>query len=170
MNTSQLLCALHCDPLLSTTIQGVYATDQLPEYVHRGGFIANTDISSKSGRHWCAFYFDGTGQSEFFDSYGKPAHYYNNTFVRCLHNNSIVQLYNSKKLQSNYSNVCGQYCLYFLIHRVRGQRLRDIVETLQNTEHRDQYVYEYISRTFPYCITSNNTQYNQICFSLNKTL
>ena len=35
------------------------------------GFIANTDIHSRVGQHWCAFYGDGDGHVEFFDSYGR---------------------------------------------------------------------------------------------------
>lgn len=114
MNTSQLLCVLHSDPVMTLSVKGVYPADQLPKYIRRGGFIANTDISSKPGRHWCAFYFDEAGQSEFFDSYGKPPQYYNSKFLSCLLDNSVVQLYNSQTLQSNFSNICGQYSLYFL--------------------------------------------------------
>ena len=135
----------------------------------RGRFISYTDVSSKPGRHWCAFYFDGSGQSaEFFDTYGKPPNYYDNAFAYCLQSNSVVQLYNSKKLQSNHSNVCGQYCLYYLIHR--AQNFKDIVETLQTIEHRDQYVYDYISRSFPYYTGNSNSNYNQSCICLNKIL
>lgn len=170
MNTSQLLCVLHSDPLLCTSMLGVYAADQIPLSIRYGGFIANTDANFKPGRHWCAFYFNGSGQSEFFDSYGKPPLYYNNSFLSCLRKNSVVQTYNSETLQNNYSNVCGQYCLYFLMHRTRGQQLKDIVQTLKNTSHRDQYVYDYISRTFPYCVTNDNRRYNQSCLSQNKTL
>ena len=170
MNTSQLLCVVHSDPVLSKHVQGVYAADKIPKYIRRGGFIANTDKSSKPGKHWCAFFFDGNGQSEFFDSYGKPPAYYNNAFATCLSNNSIVQLYNSKTLQNNFSNVCGQYCLYFLIHRARGQNIKDIVETLYSRKHSDQYVYDYVLKSFPYCIPKLNERYNQSCLCLNKIL
>lgn len=134
MNTSQLLCVVHADPHLCTSVLGVYPADKVPKYIRRGGFIANTDVSSKPGRHWCAFYFDGSGQSEFFDSYGKAPDYYNNMFASCLRNNSVVQVYNGKQLQSNFSNVCGQYCVYFLSQRVRGHNFKDIVKQLQNIE------------------------------------
>lgn len=151
MDTSQLMCALHCDPVLRISTKGVFAADQLPKRIKHGGFIANTDASSKPGRHWCAFYFDGSGQSEFFDSFGMPPDYYNDTFLTCLRNNSIVQEYNSKTPQGIHSNLCGQFCLYVLIHRVRGQQFREIIDTLLSLKQRDQYVYDYILRVFPYC-------------------
>ena len=144
MNTSQLLCVIHSDPILRVSMLGVYAANQIPQTICCGRFIINTDVSSKPGRHWCAIFFYGTGQSEFFDIYGNSPDYYQNAFTACLLNNSSVQLYNCTKLQGNYSNVCGQYCLYFLINRARGRQLKDIVETLKNIEQRDQYVYDCI--------------------------
>ncbi|MEW8548441.1 MAG: hypothetical protein AB2693_33480, partial [Candidatus Thiodiazotropha sp.] len=157
MNTSQLMCVIHSDPRLFASVRGVYSADQVPKYIRRGGFIANTDVGNKPGKHWCAFYFDGFGRSEFFDSYGKPPQYYNNDFLSCLRRNSGVWIYNTKKLQSHYSNVCGQYCLYFLIHRVRGQSFGEIVKTLEESKCTDQYVYDYVTRIFPYCFTDLNS-------------
>ena len=168
MNTSQLLCMLHDDSVLNASVLGVYAADQVPQYIHRGGFIANTDVSSKPEKHWCAFYFNGSGQSEFFDSYARPPNYYSDSFASCLRNNSVVQLYNGKQLQSNSSNVCGQFCVYFLTQRVRGQIFRDILERLQSIEQRDQYVYDFIASSFPYCVTNVNSRHNQSCVCLNK--
>ncbi|MEW8543556.1 MAG: hypothetical protein AB2693_08460, partial [Candidatus Thiodiazotropha sp.] len=72
---------MRADPILCASTLGVYAADEIPKYVRHRGFIANTDASSKPGKLWCAFYFDDRGQSEFFDSYGKPPDYYNNTFA-----------------------------------------------------------------------------------------
>ena len=170
MDTLQLKCVVQSDPVVRTSTLGVYAADQIPRQIQYGGFITNTDASSKPGKHWCAFFFDGAGQSEFFDSYGQPPEYYHNTFASCLRNNSRVQLHNSIKLQSDYSNVCGQYCLYFLINRARGRKLKDIVETLRSIDKRDQYLYDYISKRFPYCQPKSKVQYNQSCLCQNKSL
>ena len=170
MNTSQLLCVIQSDPILANTIKGVFPADKVPKYIRSGGFIANTDESYHIGKHWCAFYFNGFGQSEFFDSYGRSPEYYNRHFALCLRTNSVVRVHNSEKLQNNNSNVCGQYCLFYLIHRVRGQSMREIIQTLKTTEHADQYVYDYISKTFPYCIDSvSSTPNNQCCSSVNKS-
>ena len=46
--------------------------------------VANTDPSSKPGTHWVAFYFPSKGKGEFFDSYGHPPIYYNNSFKNFL--------------------------------------------------------------------------------------
>ena len=169
MNTAQLSCALYSDRLLIVSTKGVFAADQLPKRIKQGGFIANTDVSYKPGKHWCAFYFDGSRKSEFFDSFGQPPDYYNQAFLSCLYDNSVVQMYNSEKLQGPHSNVCRQYCLYVLIHRIRGQTLRDIIEKLLSIQHRYQYVYGYVLRVFPYCFEGNENYAlcNQTCTCLN---
>ena len=122
MNTSQLLCVVSCDPILSKNIIGVFAADTLPRRIESGGFIANTDESQNPGKHWCAFYFDGNGRAEFFDSYGRPPLYYNKYFSTCL------QIYNKDKLQNDFSRVCAQFSLYFLIHRLRGLSMLRVSE------------------------------------------
>ena len=114
------------------------------------------------------FYFDGGGRAEFFDSYGKSPEYYNEQFVTCLQRNSVVQSYNSEKLQNDSSNVCGQYCLFYLIHRLRNRSMYSILKLFENIDFNDQYVYDYISMTFPYC-NEINTFSNQTCVSLNKS-
>jgi hypothetical protein len=35
------------------------------------GFIANTDIHTKFGQHWVAFFSEVPGKFDFFDSYGR---------------------------------------------------------------------------------------------------
>ena len=177
MNTSQLMCVINSDPQLFASVLGVYSADQMPKYIRRGRFIVNTDERYKPGTHWYAFYLYGFGRPALFDSYGKPPQHYNYDFLSCLRRNSSVWIYNTKKLQSNNSNVCGQYCLYFLIHRVRGQSLGDIVkfleetsctDQLEETSCTDQYVNDYISRIFPYCTSDLRFVSNQSCFALNK--
>ena len=167
MNTSQLLCVVSCDPILSKNIIGVFAADTLPRRIESGGFIANTDESQNPGKHWCAFYFDGNGRAEFFDSYGRPPLYYNKHFSTCLHNSSVVQIYNKDKLQNDFSRVCAQFSLYFFIHRLRGLSMLIIVQQLRKIDFKDQYVYDYISTVFPYCVSAN-ILYNQTCLSLKK--
>ena len=62
MNTSQLSCCVHCDPVLAKFVMGIFPADKLPKTIISGGFIANTDNSNKP----VLFYFDGGGRAEFF--------------------------------------------------------------------------------------------------------
>lgn len=97
---------------------GVYASNQLPrdKIVKPGLIIANTAPSSHSGKHWVAFYFrSGSDKAEFFDSFGgRPR---KKEFLDFIKKNSTSYIYNNRKLQSNWSIVCGQYAVSFLFFR-----------------------------------------------------
>ena len=83
METSELNCMIQCDPVLNGQVIGVFAADQLPNKLPQTpfGFIANTDMHSKPGRHWCGFFSHAPGHYDFFDTYGKtPAQ--NSLFFR----------------------------------------------------------------------------------------
>jgi len=158
MRTSQLLCAIKCDPVMRNSIIGVYARDQIPSEINQRpvGFIFNTNSSDKSGKHWLAVYFQSRDKGEFFDSYGHPPEYFS------LDSNLN---YNKKRLQSIHSNVCGHYCLYYLLQRCRGVSMDDIVNTFGNNyDCNDEYVANYMERTFPYCFRSHD-KYSQTCCS-----
>jgi len=53
MRTSQLLCVINCEPVVTNSVLGVYARDQIPETISQRlvGFIFNTDKSDGSGKH-----------------------------------------------------------------------------------------------------------------------
>ena len=163
MNTSQIQCCIDCNPLLKKSILGVYAADQLPVNLKFPcGFIANTDKHSKEGVHWCSFYFPNSTTVEYFDSYGKSVNYFNDYFpIYVSKFPSIVT--NSKQLQSLYSDVCGMYCMFFLLQRLNGLSFHEIVNSFSNVhECNDSFVYNYVSNVFVECI-QNTCFYNQIC-------
>ena len=132
MDTSQLKCMIHCDPVLNGQVLGVFAADRLPKGTlnYSYGFIANTDIHSSVGQHWCAFYGDGDGHVEFFDSYGRSPNSNSVYFVRWLDTYAKSIEINDKQLQSDNSTLCGLYCILFLRQRFNGQTMQDIVSVL----------------------------------------
>ena len=168
MNTSQLQCCIDCDPMLQKTILGVFAADQLPnDLVFPCGFIANTDNHFMEGRHWCTFYFPNSTTIEYFDSYGKPIDYFNTYFLKYASYFSTV-ITNSRQLQSNYSDVCGMYCLFFLLQQTNGVSFYDIVHSFFNDyDCNDLLVYNFVRNMFPYCL-QNGCFKNQTCRSLIK--
>ena len=40
--------------------------------------------------------------------------------------------FNRRKLQSAWSDVCGQYCIFYLSHIARGQSMNTIVQLFDN--------------------------------------
>lgn len=102
---------------------GVFPSDHLPTiHLRPACFIANTDASNETGTHWVAMYFDN--YVEYFDSYG-------------LEPLPAFQVYDIEKrnkfcLQDLDTDVCGQYCIYYLFKRTNGQQLEDIVGYLRH--------------------------------------
>jgi hypothetical protein len=120
MNTAQITHALEQDPVTSKKFCGVLPSDKLPQTIDRYpcGFVANTDPSSEPGTHWVAFHFPWEEKGEFLDSYGHARQYYRKSFGDFL--KSRAWDFNRHKLQSAWSDVCGQYCLFYLSHRAGG--------------------------------------------------
>jgi hypothetical protein len=169
MNTSQLQCCIGCDPQMAHHIIGVFAADRLPKALTRYpcGFIANTDDHSQPGTHWCAFYFPAPGVVEYFDSYGERPSRYNRHFTDYMLRFTKV-VFNERQLQSDISNVCGLYCLFYLLQRLRGKSLRAIVNIFSsNLYDNDVLVYHLMTSSFSHCVTENRV-YNQSCKPLEK--
>ena len=125
MNEVQLRQVLACVNTHSDTkfFVGVFAADRLPrKHTKPAAFIANTDVSGGGGVHWVAFFIPERGKPEYFDSYGLD------TFIEghldFIARSKKTWLTNKKLLQGLRSKVCGQYCLVYLICRMRGYSMK----------------------------------------------
>ena len=112
MNTLQIKRALERNAFTKKIFAGVFAADEVPEIIDTFpcGFVANTDPSTEPGTHWITFYFPSREKGEFFDSYGNPPEHYGFKSYK-------IETWNKHKLQSSWSNVCGQYCIFYLYHK-----------------------------------------------------
>lgn len=147
MNTQVLKNILNRDHIAGPEFCGVYAENTLPGHIktYPCGFIANTDPKNKPGRHWVAFYFPSPEEGEFFDSFGHSPTFYSPYFVRLLNRNCKQWTFNQRKLQSERTAVCGEYCVYYLLHRARGASMNSIVKRFSNNRiNNDQKVYEFV--------------------------
>ena len=123
MNGEHIASALPTDRAARRTFRGVYAKDETPKLPRDKkkyplSFIVNTDRLGEPGEHWVAAYYTSPNAGEFFDSYGRAPSTLGFTRKRLP---GIVRV-NKVKLQSLHSNVCGQYCIYFIAMRARGRR------------------------------------------------
>lgn len=125
----------------------------------------NTDSYLRTGTHWCAFYFQKKGVGEFFDSYGRKPSFYNNNFHSFLktHANESA-IINTNRLQSDYSNVSGFYCLLYLVGRFNSISMNSFVKMFTPNHYslNDFFIYQYILKVFPNCV-SNQCVLNQTC-------
>jgi len=120
----------------------------------------------KSGAHWVAFCVDATNNAEFFDSYGRAPDV--QSFKRFLSGKSRWQ-HNEKPLQGPISSVCGQYCLYFLLYRVRGVPMRDIVAPFtRDLATNDEAVTQFVNRYFGVDLSTFDVEFlaEQVCRAL----
>ncbi|XP_043285728.1 titin homolog [Venturia canescens] len=110
MNTQQIRDALRYLPIATT---GVFPADEIPRtWTRPAGIIVNTDEHSKPGEHWVAMYVDRNGSGWYFDSYGLPPIIPQH--LERLRRNCKFFRFNVKQLQSDSSDVCGQFCFIFL--------------------------------------------------------
>lgn len=154
MDANTLRCIVNCDSDLSKRVIGVFAADEIPRSISSlpTAFIINTDRRRDKGKHWVAVY--ATRQNaEFFDSFGRKPSFYARAFTDFFTRNNLTLQYNDRKLQSDSSNTCGYYCIYYLINRCRGVPMTDIIRTFSNDLYNnDMFVYDVVKNVFPYCV------------------
>jgi len=96
---------------------GIFARDTVPKNLKDYHFIiVNRDLHSEKGSHWfCVVRLKNT--VEIFDSLGAKASdkLY---FLQTFNFRGITKIiYNVTQVQPDYSALCGQYCLAFLMER-----------------------------------------------------
>ena len=123
MNGDEIFSLIAKDTVLKSCFIGVFAANELPNYIPTGkGLIVNCCKRTLPGQHWLTIYQSSSKKVEFFDSYGrKPSDY----GIK-IKTGMIVQT-NNIQLQNLFSNVCGLYCIFYLMKRVRGHRMTTIV-------------------------------------------
>ena len=176
MNTSQLEHVFSSEPEIKKTFGGVYACDQLPTVSvnhYPASFIVSTDPKSLPGTHWIAIYLEDEEHGEFFDSYGQHPTDYNDYFVNFMNKHTTEWKHNENGLQSAFSNVCGQYCIYYLYYRSRGIPMSSIVNRFSlNRSLNDLFVYNFVKNRFkkahPSVKQEMNFVFTQICRALYK--
>ena len=105
------------------SFHGAIAQDNLVSIKHIKtpfSIIVNTDTSNKPGKHWIAIYINKY-RIEIFDSLGfnpnhwsKPPTYLIKFIQKYLYARRLTI---SKPIQFPFSNLCGLYCIYFILYR-----------------------------------------------------
>ena len=110
-------------------------------------WIVNTDKCGGKGLHWVTFYCPKKGPLEFWDSLGYPPKYYHQRFQNILIASGSSYKYICSRLQAESSNVCGHYCIYFVLQRIKGRSMSDIVLdfNISYLYANDQLVYDFVN-------------------------
>jgi hypothetical protein len=114
--------------------------------LEKKAIVINTDPHDQPGAHWVCVYLNSP-VVEYFDSYGlAPMHRDIQDFIarhgKGVHNPHVYQDLNT--------DVCGQYCVYYLHQRHRsGKTVRDWILPWKGTSlQRDHYVDQWFKETF----------------------
>ena len=97
---------------------GVYAIDNLPEFIHTRPFlmVVNTHTQNLPGEHWIAILVDANKNGELFDSLALPV---SNILIRWLNRFTNKWKKNGRTFQHLLSSTCGAFALYFILHRLQ---------------------------------------------------
>lgn len=144
MNSIEIETLLQENSLTNVCSLGVFAADKIPKTIQpETCFIANTDISTKSGHHWVAFYIDKNCRVYYFDPLGYPPVI--SFFKRFLRLSKLRWSYNRKKIQHLTASTCGPHCVYFLRQTCRtGNPLKTVQRMTYNKRFNDMLVHQYI--------------------------
>lgn len=110
---------MNSNNLTKNNFKGVFASDQLPRktVVKPSFYIVNTDPSYKPGQHWVAIYFPKNKPAEYFCPAGQPPI---KPFITFLNRNSVSYICNKKRIQSEFSILCGLFCCIFIYFRCKN--------------------------------------------------
>lgn len=117
--------------------------------------IINTKPHTHQGEHWIAVFKTEHNIGIYFDSYGYPPT--GSTNIAKVLDSCDEWIHNDVGLQSPYSTVCGQYCVFFLTHMARGYSLEKIAYLLNDSGDKhanDANIFNYVLHK--YSKTSND--------------
>lgn len=127
LTTEEINMYLKKDVVTQSMFIGTFPSDRNPPISTLPcAFVWNTAPSSSPGEHWVACYIDKQLRAWYFDSSGEPIP---NMFKNYLSSYSPIRLV-MKPVQHILSNLCGHYCVMFLILVCRGINPKRLLKAL----------------------------------------
>ena len=147
MNSSQIHKILSRDPVSSRYFGGVFPSVKIPVIQkYPSALVLNSDKHDEKGSHWVAVFIEDQENLEFFDSFGLPPQTYGEDISRFVKNYPRIH-WNKTTLQSLTSNVCGQYCIFFIVKRCHGLCMKSIVSVLSRKKN-DFRMYQFVKKRY----------------------
>jgi hypothetical protein len=106
-------------------------------YIHNTGYLLE-------GIHWVLIIY-AENCTFFIDTFGRPP---KSVFLEASVKRSFTPvLYNTKPLQSRRSQVCGHYCIYFLVHLLQNRSITEINKKFtKNHRKNDSLVFNFVKK------------------------
>ena len=147
MNSSQIYKILSRDPASARSFAGVFPSDKIPIIQNFPcSIVLNTDKHDEKGTHWLAVYIQDKRNLEFFDSFGLPPQAYGEDISKFVENYPRIH-WNKTILQSLTSNVCGQYCIFFIVKRCQALCMTSIVNVLSRKKN-DFRMFQFVKKRY----------------------
>lgn len=135
MNTLQIQNLLEKNKTTVKLFKGVYPYNKIPKKLYKKPFfiIVNLDPNTKPGTHWFCIFCPKFGCIEVFDSYGDQAVKTNiKAIIRKNSKKNECFIKNIKRLQGDYSDVCGYYCCVFAYYRCKNYSMKNFLDMFNN--------------------------------------
>ena len=127
MNTQEIDEILMNDKETAPHFRGTFSWDTVPDLDEGDSCVVNTHCQELRGEHWIVYlYMDG--KLQFFDSYGEHPSRYPGLPQK-------VDEFNDRQIQNIDSQVCGHYCVLFLLNRYRGFEMSEFLNMFTGDLH-----------------------------------
>ena len=150
---------------------GVFSLDTIPlGAIHYPcALVCNTKPKNHQGEHWVAIIKDSDNHGFYFDSFGMPPCL--PEFIDCM-NFCATWDYNKQQLQSPFTTVCGQYCIFYLLYSFRGYSMENIIYLLNegDFESNDILVHSFVAARYPNLTDKEYTTYPFIFKQISQIL
>jgi len=152
MNNLQIYKILKHDPKVQeANFLGVFPINLIPLAAmdYPCCLIVNDKPHTHPGGHWIAIFKTADNKGFYFDSYGYPPS--NMKEVATVLSTCETWEFNQTPLQTPYSAVCGQYCIFFLTHMAKGYTMANISYLLNDcgdTFSNDAFIFNYIREKY----------------------
>lgn len=128
---------------------GVFSIDSLPKIFPVNHFlICNYDLKSMPGSHWFALVRKSNERIECFDSLSLNNDKKELLIKYCNFDKATKIIYNETPVQKITSLTCGQFVLFFLIHRIHNldESFVSILNEIfnSNTENNEESVLNFL--------------------------
>lgn len=152
MATSELNAILSQCKVTKSHFLGTYAADKTPHVMkYPASIVWNTATSESRGEHWVCCFIDERRNAYFFDSSGSPV---SSQIAEHMHKFSTKVIRMCPfPIQSMFSDVCGHYCIFFIISQTLGifQHLLENALTRHNLLKNDEFVKKWFVRHMKNC-------------------
>ena len=98
--------------------------------------VVNTEPSGMRGKHWIAIYAVSPTVAEYFDTSGRRPDGHIKTYL----DRFATVRGNDIPIQSPLTDVCGAYCVYFIVERCKASSFNSVVDSLLSCPEADLVV------------------------------